>query len=133
MAGTVGKRESDLSFGCPIDYKEGRAVTIDDGAGTVVYTTAGAVPDALTVGPTNDVARSSLSSEFPYTISVKKISGIFGSEFVTPAAAISRGDDLEVIGTLGKVQPQSGGTSIGMIAQGDAASTDGLVAAYRKA
>ena len=133
MAGTVGKRENSLSFGCPVGYKEGRAVTITDAAGTVAYTAAGAVPDALTIGPTNDVARSLLSSEFAYTIEVKKISGIPGSEFVSPAAAISRGDDLEVIGTLGKVQTLAGGSSIGMRAQGDAGTTDGLVAAYRKA
>ena len=121
----VMERLNTLLFECPVDYVESRCVTIDHANGTVVYTTAGLVPDGVTRGIANNDNFNST-----YTIEVEAINAIRGSRFVDLAADVAKGDELEVIGVLGKVQPQSGGTAIGLRAT-DAGLADSTISAYR--
>lgn len=130
MAGMVGWRKYSLNFGSATKLEEGRAVTINDAAGTVAYTGAGLAADGITLGPGNDDSRFTAGGASEYTVEVVTFGSIDGSELVEAGAAVSKGDELEV-GTDGKLITRTAGVTTGLFASGDAAA-DELFGAYKK-
>lgn len=128
--GMVGYREKTLNFACPVDYAEGRAVTITDATGTVAYTAAGASTEGVTVGPANSDSRFASGGASEYTIEVVTLGSITGSELVEAGAAVAKGDELEV-GANGTFIPLNLGTTTGLFASGAAAAGE-LFGAYKK-
>ncbi len=127
----VGKRVKSLSMLCPEGMAEGICVDITHATGTVAVTAAGLVPDAITIGPASE-ARFNDGAQDEFTIEIMTLPSIDGAEFLTVetgASAVAQGDELEVIGTDGKVQTKAAGLAIGLRANG-IASEDELFGAY---
>lgn len=111
-----GIREKTLSFECPSTMKKHRAVTVDFTAGTVAFTAAGQIPNAVSLC---DAMKRDIGG-LKYTVEVILISILSGTEFLTAGAAVVKGNELEV-GTDGKVIPLNTGNPIGLRAYSSAA------------
>ena len=123
---TVGQREKTLNFEVATPLAQHRAVTITHATGTVAYTAAGAVPDAVTVSNSSPRAVSPGTD----TVEVLQLNCWDGAKMIELEAAVVKGADLEV-GTDGKFITKDSGTSSGLRANG-AGNATAHIGAYKE-
>lgn len=102
-------RVNSISRECPTGYVKDRCVTLNHTAGSVLYTSAGAVPTHITLSD----AMERINGR--YTIEIVNVDTVQGAiDLKNGAGTIAIGAELEVVGAEGKVQTKSGGTAIGL-------------------
>lgn len=94
-------RQKSISVECPVDYEMYRFVTVDFSAGTCVYTSAGAKPNAVTI------TKANTRSGGIYTIEVVPLNWINGTHHLDCNGAIAAGNRIEV-GTNGMAKVLTG-------------------------
>ncbi len=122
----VGEREKTLSFECATELKQARAVTIDHANGTVAYTAAGVIPNAVT--RCNAEVRQIAPGV--RTVEVLQLNTWDGAKFVELEGTVVKGDQLEV-GTDGKFIKQDQGTASGLRANGTG-TANAIIGAYKE-